>query len=368
MRILDSSSVYANKYVPIGIRTSSSRSKVCGLCAPLFRRDLATASLFLLLFGHVRARGDDCVIRWQEVTKQLDALAVTKDKLAAAQVLHQFVLDTERPGQTCIYLPFALNQLGSLEQDQGHYQNAESLYRQAIKLQEAHAADLELARALNNLASAYLETGRAKQGEPFRRRSLELRISLLGESNPAVALGYLNLAADLFQEKKYAAANVMCRKAILIWKSVAPEDIRLNASYASLALICIAQRNYNEAVELAEKAVHNQEQKRADADPFLARYTYILALAYRKVGRLQESRTAFLQAIDYVTAQHAPNLAFEADVLQDYCRLLRQLGYNADAKAVAQRVRALRSQVRLAEGMGYSVSVDDLQRDDKPVK
>jgi tetratricopeptide (TPR) repeat protein len=312
--------------------------------------------------------GEDCIIRWQQTSKTAYALAASNDQQAAAQILHQFVLDTDRSHTMCPCLPLVLNRLGSLEQDLGHYQSAERLYRRAIALLELRPTDVELARALNNLASAYLETGRAKQGEPFRRRSLSLRITLLGENSPDVALGYSNLAADLFQERRYVEAHVICRKALAIWAIAAPDDIRITAVYASLALICIAQRNYGESVELAEKAVRTQEQKRPNDTPFLPRYSYILALALLKQGRLHESSMAFQRALDYLTAERSPNLGLEADVLQNYIHLLRRLGSKADAKALTQRAQALRSRVGLADGLGYSVSVDDLSSDDKPHK
>jgi tetratricopeptide (TPR) repeat protein len=368
MRIPYTHGISATESDKITLRFCLSALKIHTISLPFFRVDLAIGLLLILLLTVVRARGDDCAMRWQEATKQLDALAVSGDKHAAAQVLHQFVASVDRSDPTCPYLPVGLNRLGSLEQDQGHYESAETFYRRAIKVLETHSDDVELAHALNNLASAYLETGRAKQGEPFRRRSLELRIALFGENNPDVALAYGNFSADLFQEKKYAEAEALGRKALAIWKRVAPDDVRIAAPYASLALICVAEKNCREAVELAEQAVRIEKEKRPDDKPFLARYGYILALAYKKEGRLPESRTAFQEALDYLTAERSPNLALEADVLENYSRLLRQLGSGVEAKTLAERARRLRSEINTKSGLGYSVNINDLPRETKPPK
>ncbi|MFZ4641688.1 MAG: tetratricopeptide repeat protein, partial [Nodosilinea sp.] len=106
-----------------------------------------------------------------------------------------------------------LNQTASYLQDQGRYDAAEPLYRDALQLYRELLGDspaetlrerqLDVATSLNNLAYLYDSQGRYDDAEPLYHQALDLRRELLGERHPAVATSLNNLAGLYDSQGRY---------------------------------------------------------------------------------------------------------------------------------------------------------------------
>ncbi len=146
------------------------------------------------------------------------------DLEGAKRILRQ-IAELARQSQTPgIVLPAILCKLGSLEQDQTHYLEAERLYKHSVELWRSlpGGRHIGLAQSLNNLASVYYETGRKALAEDICRQSLSIRLELQGPRHPDVALEYSNLAANAYRQKRYKEAESWAWKAVEIWDRLPP--------------------------------------------------------------------------------------------------------------------------------------------------
>jgi tetratricopeptide (TPR) repeat protein len=79
---------------------------------------------------------------------------------------------------------------------------AEPLYRRAIEIDEkVFGKDQpEVATDYNNLASLLETQGKYNQAEPLYRRAIEIGEKVLGKDHPDVAIRYNNLALIVHQQ------------------------------------------------------------------------------------------------------------------------------------------------------------------------
>ena len=93
-----------------------------------------------------------------------------------------------------------LNNLAGLLESQGKYEEAEPLYRRALKIYEkALGPDHpSVATTLNNLATLYKSQGKYEEAEPLYRRALKIIKEKLGENHPNYRTCMMNfLSMDL---------------------------------------------------------------------------------------------------------------------------------------------------------------------------
>jgi tetratricopeptide (TPR) repeat protein len=84
----------------------------------------------------------------------------------------------------------ALNNLAALYESQGHYAEAEPLYRRWLAIYEKWGGPdhPDVALSLNNLAELYRKQGRYADAEPLYKRSLAINENALGCDHLGVAL------------------------------------------------------------------------------------------------------------------------------------------------------------------------------------
>ena len=92
-----------------------------------------------------------------------------------------------------------MNNLAVLLKDQGHYADAEPLYREALQgrreaLGPRHPDTL---RSLNDLATVLKDQGRYADAEPLYRRSLTINEKAFGPDHTMVAESLNNLAQEM---------------------------------------------------------------------------------------------------------------------------------------------------------------------------
>ena len=106
-------------------------------------------------------------------------------------------------------LATSLSYLGLLYHQQGQYDKAEPLYQRALVIAEKAlgAEHPTTAGSLNNLAALYLQKGNYTQAEPLYQRALEIAEKVLGSEHPDTATSLNNLAALYHRQGKYAQAE-----------------------------------------------------------------------------------------------------------------------------------------------------------------
>jgi tetratricopeptide (TPR) repeat protein len=298
---------------------------------------------------------------WGQQLSKISELEARGDIEGAKQVLHRILTNQESTSLSYDAVPAVLNRLGSLEQDQTHYREAERLYRRAIQVWESQPGvpDIGLAQALNNLGSLYLEMGQPARAKGLRLRSLNIRVQLLGPEHPDVALAYSNLAADTYHLHQYKEAESFCRRALAIWSRFPGDQNYSDRTLNTLALIDLEQHDYDQALALVQECIRSLTPSRSRE---LLAYLNTLAVIYERAGRLQDAEAVFQRALESSEILRNPQSPEKAILLTNYSRLLQRTGRKAQGRAIRRQATALRDEIVRANGLQYSVDASAFRR------
>src|SRR5262249_53439762 len=126
---------------------------------------------------------------------------------------------------------------------------AETLYDASIRVWEMcfGGGYVASSQPLNNLASLYLQAGDPKRAPGLRRRAIGIRAAVLGHHHPGVARLQVNLAADLFSQRQYKKAELVCREFLPI---LPPNDRHRATALSTLAEARLKAKSYEEVIPL----------------------------------------------------------------------------------------------------------------------
>jgi tetratricopeptide (TPR) repeat protein len=167
-----------------------------------------------------------------DIARTLGHLALTLDDdgelkaalpLMRSAVSMQRELRGERPHPD---LADAVNDLGSLLEENGNYDESEQMYRESIVLKRQLYGDKhpKIAKGLNNLASALQDKGELASSEATYRQALEMERDLLGEVHPEVANTLNNIAFVQYDRGDTQGALATEREALRIYRELFPGD------------------------------------------------------------------------------------------------------------------------------------------------
>ena len=101
--------------------------------------------------------------------------------------------------------------------DESRFDEAERLFREALRLSETFPADdPRRATSVNNLAYVLHAQGRYLAAEPQYRKALAMREAALGKDHPDVAQSCNNLAELYRMQGRYAEAEALHKRALAI--------------------------------------------------------------------------------------------------------------------------------------------------------
>jgi tetratricopeptide (TPR) repeat protein len=264
-------------------------------------------------------------------------------------------------------LPWALDMLASLKQDQAQYEEAQQLYERSIRLWElrSNGPSLQLAHTLNDLASLYSEIGQLHKSELLCRRSLSIRIQLVGVADPDVALGYSNLATVLYLENRFVEAESSAYKALGIWSDVRPQFSRADLAYNTLARLRLREQRFEEARTYAQSAIRLC-QKTAPTDSLhLAEYFRTLGLINGDSDTFDDAQEDFKKALELFKEANAENSLEYVDTRAEYAAMLRRSGHKGEAKRLERECEARRKEIIKANQLQYSIDVTSLENESR---
>ena len=172
-----------------------------------------------------------------------------------AETLFQNALTTLRsasppnPG----HLADVLNNLAALYYITGYYDKAEPLHEEALRLRRAAIPpdSLAVAQSLNNLAQLYFSAGRTEQVEPMLLEALTLRRSLLPKNHPDIAHNLNVLAMLCTQSGRYKEAETLYREALSALENTLGTQHRSTAQIATnYATLMLYEERTEEALAL----------------------------------------------------------------------------------------------------------------------
>jgi CHAT domain-containing protein/Flp pilus assembly protein TadD len=139
------------------------------------------------------------------------------------------------------------NNLATILYAQGHYAEAEQIFRAIVSLLEiVLAADhADVGTALNNLAEVYRAQARYADADPFFRRALSIWETALGPDHPLVAVALDNLGSLYRAEGRYSAAETLYKRALAIREKVlGPDHPEVGQSLNNLAVVAFDQHDW----------------------------------------------------------------------------------------------------------------------------
>jgi tetratricopeptide (TPR) repeat protein len=217
---------------------------------------------------------------------------------AVIPILEQMVLGKEHPSTLT-----SMNDLASVLSDQGKYEQAEEMHRQALGLRETmlgkeHPSTLT---SMNNLASVLRGQGKYEQAEEIHRQALGLRETMLGKEHPDTLTSTSNLANVLSDQGKYEEAEEMHRQALGLSETVlGKEHPSTLTSIYNLAYVLSNRKRFSEANALYQRALNGYGKTLAPDHPTVqacrTHYTCMLKEMQEDIGeRTFCSRTALRQ-------------------------------------------------------------------------
>lgn len=106
--------------------------------------------------------------------------------------------------------------LGLLLQQSSKAGEAETYFKETIKIRDNGKDSPELANALNNLARIYKDEGKYTEAEALYKRTLAMREKILGPQDPAIAVVLRNYASVLKELNRLDEAKALNKRARLI--------------------------------------------------------------------------------------------------------------------------------------------------------
>jgi tetratricopeptide (TPR) repeat protein len=188
-------------------------------------------------------------------------------------------------------------------------------------------------------------------------KALEIRRRLLTDDHPDTAETYNNLAGNLKEQGKYAAAQPLFEKALTIDRRLLTDNHPTTARiYNNVAHNLDAQGRHAEAQPLFEKALEIRRRLLTDDHPDTAQSYNNLAGSFNRQGRYAQAHVLFKKALEIrrrILGDDHP------DTAQNYANLAGNL--SAQGKFVEAR-DALKSAVKSLEMARLRVAFTGLER------
>ncbi|QIP06304.1 CHAT domain-containing tetratricopeptide repeat protein [Bradyrhizobium symbiodeficiens] len=247
-------------------------------------------------------------------------------------------------------LAAALNNLGQIQADQGHDDQAEPLYKRAIALMEKGTGQgtVEIAPLLNNLAALYQRQSRFTEAEPLFKRALAVREQALSREHPDVGQALNNLATLYVKQEHFAEAEPLFQRALAIYQKAAGREHPAVATV--LNNIGQVDRDLNREADAEapiKRSLAIRERVLGADHPDVARSLNNLAGLYEHQQRYAEAEPLYRRALSIRERALGPDHPDVATSTNNLAYFLQVSGRTAEALPFAQKTLATnRAQLR----------------------
>ncbi len=187
-----------------------------------------------------------------------------------------------------------LRHLGTFRAVYGDYTGAESLFRQALAIDEKTFGEdhREVATDLDWLAWLYDVQGKTAEAVPLHTRALGIWEKTLGPDHPFVACSLNHLAAIYHRQDKNGEAESLYLRSIAAGEKIDALDPGapvVAIALSNLALLYEDEGNYAPAATLYKRALAIREKALGLDHPDVASVLEHMAMLYNKTGRVDEA-------------------------------------------------------------------------------
>lgn len=193
-----------------------------------------------------------------------------------------------------------LSNLGITYSDLSRYDEAIEVLVQATEGRRRLAGvepTLDLARSLNNLASAYEFSGRYDDAEPLYLESLEIRQTLLDDGHPLILTLQNNLAGFYLRTGGAAEALALFDEVIAARSQREDQPMRLATLLSNRAVALVRLDRHAEALEPLRQSEAMIRETMGPEHPIASYPLQSRGDVYKALDRLEEAEAAYREAI-----------------------------------------------------------------------
>jgi len=259
-------------------------------------------------------------------------------------------IDQRIPGAGRSEVANILNNLASVQEKLGKYSEATSLYGQALVMvrENAPSDQLTAATVQFNLAELFAERGKYKDAEKLYRSVIATRQALLGPHSEPLAAAISEMASLRYYQHKYREAEGLYRQAHSIWEhQLEPLTARQKSDFASsvanLGVLYFHAHQYDEAKTLFERALNMDEETLGPDDLRVGKRLSELASAEIAAGQYDEAEPLCLRAISLLEKYSPKPYLALVDALNIYGGLLDRTNRRPQAELLETRAMVYRA-------------------------
>ena len=205
--------------------------------------------------------------------------------------------------------------------------------------------DAFAASAHSLMGQVLFKMGTFEEGKRHFKRSLALKLQLLGPEHPDVAGAYNNLATVLSDQGDLKEAKEYHERALAIWQqTLGPQHPKVGTSYNNLANVLRKQGDLNQAKEYHERALAIRQQILGPQHPDVASSYNNLATVLRNQGDLKQAKEYHERALAIKQQTLGPQHPDVASSYNNLATVLSDQGYLKQAKEYHERALAIRQQ------------------------
>jgi tetratricopeptide (TPR) repeat protein len=282
------------------------------------------------------------------LSRELASDFASVKEYAAAETLYKQALALQERGVPLSAPESALTyvKLANLYRACDRLAEAVATYKQALKVYGRSSASpsLDVVNCHCWLGQTYLEQKKAKEAEATFRQALSIAET---KRNSSAVIGSLGcLSGVLMHQRKFPAAETMAKRALaLSQKNPDPESSATTARcLVTLAVVYYAQQEYDRALPLFERAlaIYTQPGRlpSCDSSGLIDLYIYL--------NKIHCAKGQYLQAIDFckqaldLLNKSPDHRELRLNLLAEYEYTLRKAQQNAEADKIQMQSRALR--------------------------
>lgn len=274
---------------------------------------------------------------------------VSPEAAPAIEAIHREALTiarrAERPeGLTVVETFFAL---AHLQQAQGSYAEAESLFREGLVVERKALGDRDprLYRDQAELGGILLDAGKLKEAKAVLRPCLARQRTILSRAHPDLVTTLDSLAVVLDQQGRHVEAEPLHRELLpLVRAQYGPAHWRVATAQVHLASNLEGQgKGQGEAIQLYEEALEIRRRTLGEKDWQVGQVLLLLAQLYRYDQKLPKALGLALEAHAILEAGEGPDHPYVAHALREIGRNYLTQGRFADAEPYLRRCLEIRS-------------------------
>ena len=285
------------------------------------------------------------------------AQILTKEDLQKQIEIYEAVsLQAKTPDMPAIQAGQIWSHLGTLYQDAGMYGQSERAFEHAMRLLTvAPVSNSDLATAIDNLGTLYMETGHVEEAEHAELKALKIREESKLESE--LPRSWYHLATLYLREHRSAKAKEYAERAVNAFfadRNAVPED--KTGSLLVLASSLCQSGKYPEAIAKLQSAFQMAKETYG-ADTFPTGFSaFILGYAYWKSGDPASAAELMQHGTEIMGKELGWRHPAYLTVMTQYARFLRDEHRLDMARAIEQQVKNMRAQ--LNANPAYSNGLD----------